>query len=55
MTMNRTIYTLRCRLTGESQTVTVCDAHAREMPPVDGELVTASAVADDAINCEFCR
>lgn len=47
-----TLYTLRCRITGESQDVAVCDEHARQMPPVDGE--TVSAIADEECECEFC-
>lgn len=47
------VYTLRCRQTGESGDVYVCAEHAKEMPPTDGDLVTARA-ADAGIACEFC-
>lgn len=47
-------YTLRCALTNESQTVIVCDQHANDMPKVDGFLVVARVLQEEA-SCEFCR
>jgi hypothetical protein len=51
--MSKTVYTLHCQRTGESQAVIVCDQHAREMPMADGDLVTAS-LADEDVACDFC-
>lgn len=48
----KTCYTLRDDY--DSQTVTVCEDHAKEMPQVDGFKVTAKP-ADDDCNCEFCE
>lgn len=48
----RTLYTLRDGH-GESQQVMVCAEHARAMPPVDGDRVTAQP-ADDDCSCELC-
>jgi hypothetical protein len=52
--MPRTLFTLRCQATGESQSFVVCDQHARDMPSVDGDRVAATAAKDDA-GCMFCR
>lgn len=49
----RTIYTLTCSLTGETQSVCVCPTHAREMPNIDRDRVRAEP-ADDDLACEFC-
>jgi len=46
-----TIYTLRCRITGETSTYIVCERCAHDMPATDGENVTA-APADDDAKCE---
>jgi len=48
----KTLFTMYCGLTGESDQVICCDRHAQEMPPV-GELVRAEP-ADADCDCEFC-
>lgn len=46
-----TLYLLRDAY--DTQSVYCCQAHARLMPAVDGELVTAYP-CDDDITCDFC-
>lgn len=48
----RSVYTLRCALTGESQEVVVCMKHAETMPLIDGDCVTARP-AESGVRCDF--
>lgn len=48
----RSIYTLRCARTGESQDVVVCQEHGEHMPLIDDDLVTASP-AESGMLCDF--
>ncbi len=48
----RTIYTLRCATTGESQDIVVCMKHGERMPLIDGDRVTARP-AEHFIKCDF--
>lgn len=52
-TGQRTMFTIQCSLTGESDTYVVCQAHAREMPLIDRDRVRAQD-ADDDCSCDFC-
>lgn len=50
----RSLYTLRCARTGESQDVVVCDKHAEGMPLIDNDLVTAKSIpAGEQLTCDF--
>ena len=51
----KTVFILRCKVTGESQEVVVCQKHALEMPVVNGENVTTRHDADDSCPCDFCH
>jgi hypothetical protein len=46
-----TVYTIRDAFGAMS--FVSCDKHAKKLPPVDGDKVTAKP-ADDDVLCEFC-
>lgn len=50
----RTLYTMRCKRTGETLAVVVCDAHKLGMPLVASDGSVTATVADSDCRCEFC-
>lgn len=49
---SRSLYTLTDKVTGESQTVVVCQRHGELMPAVDDDLVRAEP-AEAGLTCDF--
>ncbi len=52
-TGKKTLYIIKCRVTGESDEVVVCQECSKKMPLVGNNV--SSELADDDIECEFCK
>ena len=49
---SRALYTLTCKLTGETQQVIVCQRHGEKMPLINDDTVRAEP-AEGGLRCDF--
>ena len=52
-TGKKTVYIIRCGITGESKEVVVCQKCNKKMPLAGNNV--SSELADDDCICEFCK